>query len=177
MSKLADSILAQARHSLQAHHLPRIARCLALLPEEQIWWRPHSTSNSVGSLVLHLCGNVRQWIISGLGGAPDRRQRDQEFAERGPIPKRRLIRQLRRTVNEACRVLKRASPADLEKPRLIQGYRVTGFQAITHVTEHFAHHSGQIILITKMRLRRDLGFTRLPGEKSKKPRGRKLPAI
>ena len=76
MSKLAASILAQAQHSLRDHHLPRITRCLALLPEREIWWRPHRTSNSVGNLVLHLCGNVRQWIISGEGGAPDRRQRD-----------------------------------------------------------------------------------------------------
>jgi uncharacterized damage-inducible protein DinB len=177
MSRLAASILAQARHSLRDHHLPRITRCLTLLPEKEIWWRPHSTSNSIGNLVLHLCGNVRQWMISGVAGAPDRRERDKEFAERGPIPKRRLIGQLRRTVNEACRVLKKASPADLAKPRLIQGYRVTGFEAVMHVTEHFAHHSGQIILLTKMRLRRDLGFTRLPGERNKKSAGRKLPAI
>ncbi len=177
MNKLAASILAQARHSLHDHHLPRITRCLALLPEKEIWWRPHRTSNSVGNLVLHLCGNVRQWIISGVGGAPDRRQRDKEFAERGPIPKRRLISQLRNTVNEAYRVIEKAPPADLAKPRLIQGYRVTGFEAIAHVTEHFAHHSGQIILITKMRLRRDLGFTRLPGERTRRRASRKLPAI
>jgi uncharacterized damage-inducible protein DinB len=177
MSKLAAAILAHARHSLRDHHLPRITRCLALLPEREIWWRPHSTSNSVGNLVLHLCGNVRQWIISGVGGAPDRRQRDREFAARGPISRRRLIARLRNTVNEACRILRKASPKDLEKPRLIQGYRVTGFEAVTHVAEHFAHHSGQIILITKMRLRHDLGFTRLPGEKTKKSARRKLPAI
>ena len=177
MSKLANSILAQARHSLLSHHLPGIARCLVLLPEREIWWRPHSTSNSIGNLVLHLCGNVRQWIISGVGGAPDRRERDKEFAERGPIPKRLLLARLRSTVQEACRVLEQLSPAELERARVIQGFHVTGLEAVTHVTEHFAHHSGQIILITKMRLRRDLGFTRLPEEKPKKPRGRKLPAI
>jgi uncharacterized damage-inducible protein DinB len=177
MSKLANSLLAEARHSLQAHHLPRIARCLALLSEKQIWWRPHSTSNSVGNLVLHLTGNVRQWIISGLGGGPDRRQRDQEFAKRGPISKRLLLTRLRKTVSQAARVLGNLSPAELARARLIQGFRVTGLEAVTHVTEHFAYHTGQIILITKMRLRRDLGFTRLPGEKPKKPGGRRLPAI
>jgi uncharacterized damage-inducible protein DinB len=177
MSKLANSILTQARHSLQAHHLPRIVCCLALLPEKQIWWRPHATSNSVGNLVLHLSGNVRQWIISGLGGVPDQRRRDKEFAERGPISKRLLLTRLRRTVSEACRVLGDLSPAELARARLIQGFRVTGLEAVTHVTEHFAYHTGQIILITKMRLRRDLGFTRLPGEKAKKPGGRRLPAI
>jgi uncharacterized damage-inducible protein DinB len=177
MSKLAASIVAEAQHSLRDHHLPRITRCLALLPEKEIWWRPHPTSNSVGNLVLHLSGNVRQWIISGMGGAPDRRERDKEFAERGPIPKRRLITRLRRTVAEACRILASLPPADLERSHRIQRFRVTGLKAVMHVTEHFAHHSGQIILITKMRLRRDLGFTRLPGDKPKKPTHRKLPAV
>jgi uncharacterized damage-inducible protein DinB len=177
MSKLASSILAQARHSLRDHHLPRITRCLALLPEREIWWRPHSTSNSIGNLVLHLGGNVRQWIVAGLGGVPDRRQRDQEFAERGPIPRRLLLARLRSAVREACRVLEQLSPDELERARVIQGYRVTGLEAVMHVTEHFSHHSGQILLITKMRLRRDLAFTRLPGEKPKKPVGKKLPAI
>ncbi|MGH9651714.1 MAG: hypothetical protein ACRD3I_14770, partial [Terriglobales bacterium] len=63
---------------LREVYLPRIARCLSLLSEGEIWWRPHRTSNSVGNLLLHLEGNVRQWIISGLGGAPDRRERDTE---------------------------------------------------------------------------------------------------
>lgn len=173
----AKQILAHARHSLRVHHLPRIARCLALLSEKQIWWRPHRTSNSTGNLVLHLEGNVRQWIISGLRGAPDRRERDKEFAERGPIPRRVLLARLRNTVREACRVLGRLSAADLSRRHTIQRFRVTGLEAVLHVTEHFSHHSGQIILATKLKRRRDLGFTRLPGQASLQRRRVNLPAI
>jgi len=165
-----------ARHSLQTHHLSRIARCLESLSGEQMWWRANPASNSIGNLVLHLQGNVRQWIISGLGGAPDRRERDLEFAERGPIARRPLLDGLRKTVQEACRVIAGQSSGDLWRPRVIQGFHVTGLQALTHVTEHFAYHAGQIIYATKLQLARDLRFTRLPGQKRQR-RARRLPPL
>ncbi len=167
-SDLTKLFLAQARHLLAADYLPRIVQCLKMLSEEEIWWRPNAASNSVGNLVLHLAGNVRQWIISGLGGAPDRRERDREFVERGPIRRGLLLAQLRKTVKEACRVLERLSPAALSRSYRIQGFRVTGLAAVADVIEHFAYHSGQIIFVTKMKRGKDLGFTRLPGEKAKK---------
>src|SRR6266542_5100625 len=92
---LAGPLLKQARHSIAEHHLPRITRCLRLLSDAEVWWRPNRASNSVGNLVLHLSGNVRQWIISGMGGAPDIRDRDREFAETGPLSRRDLIHRLR----------------------------------------------------------------------------------
>jgi uncharacterized damage-inducible protein DinB len=176
-ASLTKQILTQARHSLQAHHLPRIARCLAMLAEKEIWWRAHPTSNSVGNLMLHLEGNVRQWIISGLGGVPDRRERDKEFAARGPIPRRVLLARLRHTVSEACRVLEKLSSRALARSYVIQGFHLTGLNALSHVTEHFAYHTAQIILVTKLKRRRDLGFTRLPGQTSKPVRAKGLPAI
>ena len=169
--------LHHSRHVLGEVYLPRIARCLAALSEKQIWWRPHATSNSIGNLVLHLEGNVRQWIISGLGGAPDRRERDKEFAAKGPLPRRQLIGRLRRTVEEACGVLAGLTPRNLASFRSIQGYRLRGFQALYHVTEHFAYHAGQIILVTKMKRRRDLKFTHLPKQKPQPARARRLPAL
>src|SRR5437867_7915143 len=81
---LAEAFRKEAVSGFEKY-LPRIVDCLELLSEEEIWWRPNEASNSAGNLVLHLCGNVRQWIISGLGGEPDTRERDKEFAERGPI--------------------------------------------------------------------------------------------
>lgn len=160
--------LAQARHSLGRHHLPRIERCLAMLTDEEIWWRSNDASNSIGNLVLHLCGNVRQWIIAGLGGEPDHRRRDQEFAERGPLPGLALRAMLRSTVREACRVLGRLTAHDLARTYSIQKFRVTGLVAVSHVVEHFAFHAGQIILVTKLKRGKDLAFTRLPGEKGKR---------
>lgn len=147
--------MAQARHSLGAQHLPRIIRCLKMLSEEQIWWRAHPTSNSAGNLILHLAGNVRQWIISGLEDQPDQRERDKEFGEIGPIPRK-------------------LSAGDLARQYLIQGFRVRGMEAVAHVTEHFAYHTGQIIYLTKLQLGVDTGFTRLPGGKAKPRRARKL---
>ena len=143
-------------------------KCLQQLSEEEIWWRPNSESNSAGNLVLHLCGNVRQWIISGLGGAEDMRERDREFAERGPIPRKALVTQLRRTVHVARRVLARLSDDSLSRKYVIQGFHVTGLDAAFHVTEHFGYHTGQIIYITKLKRAHDLRFTRLPVIKKKR---------
>lgn len=172
--KFEQQFLARARHSLESHYLPRIVRCLNLLSEEQIWWRPHPSSNSVGNLILHLSGNVRQWIVSGLGGAPDRRQRDKEFSELGPIPRRNLLTLLRKTTGDAAHVLAGLTSRELAQAYAIQGFRETGLEAVHHVVEHFAFHAGQIIYVTKMSLRRDLGFTRLPTEPSKR---KGLPAL
>jgi hypothetical protein len=77
----AHKVIAQTQHALNDVYLPRIVGCLKTLSPDQIWWRPNEASNSVGNLVLHLAGNVRQWIVSGLGGVEDKRQRDLEFSE------------------------------------------------------------------------------------------------
>jgi len=174
---LTQPFLDHARHMLREVYLPRIARCLALLSEKEIWWRPHPASNSVGNLVLHLEGNVRQWTIAGLGGAPDRRERDKEFAAKGPLPRRRLLKQLRETMDEACGVLAKLTEQDLAIQHSIQGFHPTGLQAVYHVTEHFAYHAGQIILITKMKRRQDLRFTHLPKRTPKPATPRRLPAL
>jgi uncharacterized damage-inducible protein DinB len=171
-SDLVGQFVAQARHSLSEHNLPRVVECLKRLSEEDTWWRPHSTSNSVGNLTLHLSGNVRQWIIAGLGGEADRRERDKEFAERGPLPRRALVIRLRRAVVEAARVLEGLGTYELIRFYSIQGFEVTGLEAVAHVVEHFAYHTGQIIFITKLRLGEELGFTRLPGEKRRGGRRR-----
>lgn len=176
--------LKLAEHSLRRHHLPRIERCLAMLSSEQIWWRPNDSSNSAGNLALHLAGNVREWIVAGLGGAANTRQRDLEFSERGPVQRAQLVRTLRSAVLDACKVLRRLRAADLVAPRVIQKMPVTGLNAVLHVVEHFAFHTGQIVFITKQLESRDLGFTRLPGDtkppppaKSGRRGGRALPVL
>jgi uncharacterized damage-inducible protein DinB len=169
--------ISQELHSIEEVYLPRIKQCLQLLPEDDLWWRPNPVSNSAGNLILHLAGNVRQWIGSGLGGEPDIRTREREFQEPGPIPRGALLALLEKEVGSACRLLTRLPAADLEKAYVIQGFRVTGLQAVMHVVEHFAYHSGQIIYLTKQRLGTDLKFTRLPGERSRKRKTPSLPAI
>ena len=176
-----EPFLKLAEHSLRRHHLPRIERCFELLSEERIWWRPNFASNSAGNLALHLAGNVRQWMVSSLGGAPDARQRDQEFAERGPLPRSELLSRLNASVRDACRVLRRLSGIELARIHSIQGLNVTGLNAVFHVVEHFAFHTGQIIFISKQQLGTDLDFTHLPGDMPdrRKPKSgsRKLPVL
>lgn len=154
--------LQSAHDSLRKEYLPKVVKCLNDLSEQDIWWRPNEASNSAGNLALHLCGNVRQWIIAGIGGAPDVRHRDKEFSERGPLPRKGLVALLRATVNEACRVLARTPSDSLGRPFRIQNYEMTRLRAIAHVVEHFYCHTGQIIYLTKIRKARDLRLTRLP---------------
>lgn len=156
-------------------YVPRILKCLQLLDEKEIWWRPNAASNSVGNLVLHLCGNVRQWIISGLGGKPDVRKRDEEFANSGPVSRRVLIATLKQTVKEARQTLDSVSPATLDQEFAIQGYRVSGHTAVSSVYEHFAYHAGQIIYITKLKRGKDLRFTHLPKMQPERKRGSTKP--
>jgi len=164
---LAELSVRQWRSRLAERYLPRIADCLEQLSDDEIWWRPNPASNSVGNLLLHLCGNMRQWIISGLGGAADIRQRDTEFSERGPIPGSALREQLQKTVRESCRVLARLNAKDLTRRYRIQHFDVSGYEAAAQVIEHVAYHAGQIIYVTKLKREKDLGFTQLPSATSK----------
>ena len=138
----------------------RIETCLGKLTFEQIWARGSEQENAVGNLVLHLCGNVRQWIIAAVGGAPDLRERDAEFAARGGVPAAELVSRLRGTVEEAAAVIESVTAQRLAERTVVQKYDVTVMEAIYHVVEHFSTHTGQIIFITKMLTSEDLGFYR-----------------
>ena len=136
----------------------RIETCLGTLTEEQVWARGSDNENAVGNLVLHLCGNVRQWIISAVGGQPDIRERDAEFAARGGLGKAQLLERLRSTVTEANAVIDAVTAEKLAERRVIQNYQVSVLEAIYHVVEHFAMHTGQIVFATKMMTGKDLAF-------------------
>jgi hypothetical protein len=150
MSAEARSFIDVSREQLTGSYLPRIERCLDKLTDEQIWWRANPDSNSIGNLMLHLAGNVRQWIVSGVGGEPCVRQRQQEFDERGPLPREEVLSRLKASVRDADRVLANIDVSILLDRRQIQGYDVNALEAIYHVVEHFSMHTGQIILLTKM---------------------------
>ena len=138
---------------------PKIERCLERLNDEQIWWRGNEASNSIGNLVLHLCGNARQWIVCGVGGArDDTRDRDAEFAQREVVERTELVALLRTTLADVAQVLRNLDPAALLERRTIQSSDVDVLQAIFHVTEHFSMHAGQIFLLTKLLTATDLRF-------------------
>lgn len=136
----------------------RIESCLEKLSEEQVWARGGENENAIGNLVLHLCGNVRQWIVSGVGALPDTRERDLEFTARGGVPAAALIERLRATVAEASSTIESVTPSRLSESIVVQHYPVTVLEAIYHVVEHFSMHTGQIVFATKMLTGEDLGF-------------------
>jgi hypothetical protein len=130
----------------------KIQHCLSQLTDEQVWWRPRDEMNSIANLLLHLTGNVRQWIVAGLGGATDVRLRPQEFSERGPIPKARLLADLEAVVDEARKILAGCSATDLLARRRIQGHGVSGIGAIFDCVPHFKGHTQEIICLTRLQL-------------------------
>ena len=152
------AFLEEARRHLAEDYLPKIERCLERLTDEQVWRRAGEHSNSVGNLLLHLEGNLRQWVVCGAGGREDLRERDREFAERRAVPRGELLANLRAAVAEAGDVLARLDPAALLEGRRVQGLDVTLLAAVFHAVEHFSMHAGQIILLTKLHTGGDLAF-------------------
>lgn len=160
MSPTTSLFLAFSRAKLGTQYWPRLRTCVESLTDEQIWWRPNAASNSVGNLVLHLNGNLRQWLVNSFEHREDRRDRPAEFAAQGDITGAELLSRLGATVEEAIAVLDRLTEDELTAPYEIQGYHVTGLDAVYQVIEHFGLHYGQIAYVTKMLCNQDLGFYR-----------------
>jgi hypothetical protein len=148
---VGQAYTAEGRRRLVACH-ERIKHCLGQLDDAQVWWRPRETMNSIGNLLLHLCGNVRQWIIGGVRGLPDDRNRPQEFAQRGPLPKEQLLRRLETVVREADEVLATVTDSQLLEPRRIQGFDETVLSALFDSIAHFNGHTQEIVCITRLQL-------------------------
>ena len=149
-----------SRSKLLEEYWPRLRGCVESLTEEQAWWRPNEGSNSIGNLILHLNGNVRQWLVTSFDHVEDARDRPTEFAERRLIPPAGLLERLGETMQDASAVLSRLTEADLLSTFQIQGYTVSGLQAVYQVVEHFGMHYGQILYVTKLVRGEDLGFYR-----------------
>jgi len=156
----AEQVFLEFSIAKLRQYTARIRACLDPLDEPQIWHRPSAASNSIANLCLHLAGNVRQWILHGIGGEPDIRRRDEEFAARGGAAKDELIDRLEDTVRQACELLESLPHARLLETTRPQNYDVTVLEAIYHVVEHFSGHTGQIIAATKAITGADLGFYR-----------------
>jgi uncharacterized damage-inducible protein DinB len=159
-NNLLTTFLRSTREMLLEQSWPRLRTCVESLTDEQIWWRPNPSSNSIGNLVLHLNGNVTQWIIGSFTHADDHRHRPAEFSRTEGLSREELLQRLAATMERVSDVLDHITEADLLARFEIQGYNTTGLEAIYHVAEHFALHYGQIAYITKMLADRDLGFYR-----------------
>lgn len=149
-SDLAREFIRQSRWLLRTEYPTKLRACVAVLSDQDLWKRPGPGTNSIGNLLLHLDGNVRQWIVGGVGGAPDVRHRDEEFAAEGGETAASLLARLESTLDEVDAVLARLTPDELLERRTIQSRDVTVLEAVYHVTEHFGMHTGQIILVAKL---------------------------
>lgn len=158
MDDVARNFVDKSRRLLTSDYVPKIEQCLDRLSDADIWWRPNEASNSIGNLILHLCGNVTMWIVGGVGRQPFERNRQLEFDERRHIPVDELRKRLTTTVRKADEVLAGIGSVELLTRRTIQDYDVTVLEAIYHVVEHFGMHTGQIILLSKARVGQDLSL-------------------
>lgn len=155
---LRDALVREVEYRIYEECVPRIRKCLDQLSNEQIWWRPNDNSNSIGNLVLHLCGNVRQWIYAGLGQNEDVRHRQAEFDRREMMDKQELDSILIETMEMVRPVINNIPVEELLAIRSVQTFEETGLTILVHVTEHFSYHTGQIAYITKMLADKPLGF-------------------
>ncbi|MGA9586107.1 MAG: DUF1572 family protein [Terracidiphilus sp.] len=155
---LCELFLEFSRRKLFEQYWPRLRKAVEPLSDEQIWWRPNEASNSIGNLILHLNGNVWQWLVASFDRLEDSRDRPAEFNATGDLSAEDLLARLGQTLDEAAKVLARLTEEELLATWHIQGYTVSGLAAVYQVVEHFGLHYGQIVYITKMQEGRDLGF-------------------
>jgi uncharacterized damage-inducible protein DinB len=153
----AEEFIDQAINRLE-ENTPKIQKCLDELTEDEIWQRPSPSSNSVGNIILHLCGNITQYILSSLGGIEDKRERDKEFSTAGGLSKKELFDKLQSTLTQATDIIRDINKEDLLRKRLVQGFELSAIGIILHVVEHYSYHTGQIIFWTKLLKGKDLGF-------------------
>lgn len=157
-SDLCAVLVGEVRRYLIGESVPRLKKCLGMLTEEEIWHRPNEQTVSIGNLVLHLCGNARQWILAGLGREPDTRRRQAEFDEPGPIPTPELVREVDDVMAGVERVLATMTADALLGRHRTQGFEETGVGILVHVTEHFSYHVGQITYAIKSRKAVDMAY-------------------
>jgi len=155
---MQETLLREVRRRLFDEGVPRLKKCLDQLTDEEVWQRPNANSNSMGNLVLHLTGNVRQWIVAGLDEQEDTRQRQAEFDEKGPVARQQMLTDLDAVMEEAEEVLNRLTPEKLLQQFDVQGFQETGIGILLHVVEHFSYHVGQMTYYVKAVKDMDMGY-------------------
>lgn len=160
---IGEALLAEARRHLD-QAVERVEHCVGQLDDAQVWWRPAEGLNSIGNLLLHLAGNLRQWVVSGVGGAADTRDRPAEFAERGPIPRDELLQRFRSVVVEAAAALASFDPARFLEHRRIQGFDESNLSAVWHSLTHLTGHVQEIVLLTRLQLGDRYRFAFVPAD-------------
>lgn len=157
MSPVNEEFKTQSIYRIE-ENLLRVKQCFRHLTDDEMWLRPNDFSNSIANIILHLCGNIRQYILSGLGEQQDTRERDEEFASRGGFLKNEVLNMLEETIEQAIAIIGNLTEENLLKVRQVQGFSMSGLGIIVHVTEHLSYHTGQIAFWVKQFKNMDLGF-------------------
>lgn len=155
---LTDLLVAEARRRIFDESFERIYKCLNQLSEDEVWLRPNDSLSSVGNLILHLCGNARQWIVSGLGCEKDTRNRDKEFMESTRCSKWKLKYTMDELKSDMNKVFDNITEENLLKNLKVQVFEESGLSVLIHVIEHFSYHTGQITWYTKFLKNQDLKY-------------------
>lgn len=157
MTSISKEFIAQSVYRIDLS-TQRIIKCLQEIDEEETWKSPNDNTNSIGNLILHLCGNIRQYIISALGGEGDTRIRDEEFSVKNHFSKAVLLNKLSTTASQANTIINNCNDRSLSKTYSVQGFELSGVGIIIHVTEHYSYHTGQIAFLVKELKDKDLRF-------------------
>lgn len=148
----------ETKRRILEESIPRCIQCIERLSDVEIWYRPNSNVVSVGNLVLHLCGNARQWILSGIFGQPDHRERQQEFDTQGPLDRSYLLNKLTKLSKDLDKAIDTLSHDQLTQVKDVQGFEESVIGILIHVIEHFSYHTGQIVYYTKSNKDVDMKF-------------------
>jgi uncharacterized damage-inducible protein DinB len=156
--KTKDLLVAQFEKRVFDESYSRIFKCLTLLSEDQLWRKASNEIPAVGSLIMHLCGNARQWILSGIGDSVDNRDRNSEFLVHPNIKKSELIFLLENLKVNLRQTLTEMTEEGVHRIYNIQGFKENGYSVVTHVLEHFSYHTGQITTLTKLHTNKKTGY-------------------
>jgi uncharacterized damage-inducible protein DinB len=146
----AEIFVSRSRYWLTKEYPIKLRHCVKALPPAALWARPNDGSNSIGNLLAHLTGNVTEWIVGGVGGKTIARHRSFEFTQRKGADAVTLMKNLEGVLQQADSILAALGAQDLERSITVQARETTVLGAVYHVVEHFAMHTGQIVLLTKM---------------------------
>lgn len=160
MDIIHQQFIDKSRSYLSENYLAKIEKSVASLSTDDLWWRANEASNSIGNLMLHLAGSTRMWVVHGVGGAVDTRDRQAEFDERNHLSGTELLERLRASLAEADGVIAACTSEQLSGTREVRGKPISGLAAIYHAVEHFAMHTGQILMLAKMRTGTDLNLSK-----------------
>ncbi|MEZ4857644.1 MAG: DinB family protein [Flavobacteriaceae bacterium] len=135
-----------------------IEKSLLEITFDELWQKPNESLNSIGNLLLHLCGNMTQYVVSSLGNLPDYRNREEEFTITGGFSKKALLQKLQTTLEMVKKTIQETSEEQFAKERSVQGFTLSGTGIVLHVVEHYSYHTGQIAFWVKLLKNKDLGF-------------------